>query len=79
MEREPLDPDSPLLGLPNVIVSPHVAGYSAEGARQLRERAAEIALQVALGGLPERDVVVNRDLYDRLAALPELAGVARHA
>jgi len=78
MEREPLDPDNPLLGLANVIVTPHVAGYSAEGSRQLRERAAEIALQVALGGLPERDVVVNRDLYDRLAALPELAGVPRH-
>jgi phosphoglycerate dehydrogenase-like enzyme len=61
-----------------VIVTPHVAGHSAEGMRQLRERAAEIALQVALGGLPERDVVVNRDLYDRLAAMPELAGVPRH-
>src|SRR5690348_6921919 len=48
MEREPLDPDNPLLGLANVIVTPHVAGYSAEGSRQLRERAAEIALQVAL-------------------------------
>jgi phosphoglycerate dehydrogenase-like enzyme len=79
MEGEPLDPDSPLLGLPNVIVSPHVAGYSVEGSRQLRERAAEIALQVALGGLPQRHVVVNRDLYDRLVALPELAGVPRPA
>jgi len=77
MEREPLDPDSPLLGLRNVIVSPHVAGSSIEGIRRLRERAAEIALQVAMGGLPERQVVVNKDLYDRLAALPELAGVPR--
>jgi phosphoglycerate dehydrogenase-like enzyme len=77
MEHEPLDPDSPLLGMENVIVSPHVAGYSVEGGRRLRERAAEIALQVALGGLPERHVVVNKDLYDLLAALPELAGVPR--
>jgi phosphoglycerate dehydrogenase-like enzyme len=77
MEREPLPADSPLTGMDNVILSPHVAGSSAQGARQLRERAAEIALQVALGGLPQRHVVVNRDLYDRLAALPELAGVPR--
>ncbi len=77
MEREPLEPGSPLLELDNVIVSPHVAGHSAEGIRRLRERAGEIALQVALGGLPERHVVVNKDLYDRLLELPELAGVPR--
>jgi D-3-phosphoglycerate dehydrogenase / 2-oxoglutarate reductase len=77
MEHEPLGPDSPLLRLDNVILSPHVGGYSEEGRRQLRERVAEIALQVALGGLPSRDVVVNKGLYDRLAALPELAGLPR--
>lgn len=77
MEREPLDPASPLVGMSNVILSPHVAGYSAEGSRQLRERAAEIALQVARGGLPQRHVVINKDLYDRLVRLPELSGVPR--
>jgi phosphoglycerate dehydrogenase-like enzyme len=79
MEREPLDPASPLVGMPNVILCPHVAGYSVEGSRQLRERGAEIALQVAQGGLPQRHVVVNKDLYDRLVRLPELAGVPRPA
>jgi hypothetical protein len=54
-----------------------VAGYSQEGIRRLRERAAEIALQVARGGLPDRHVVVNKDLYDRLVALPELREVAQ--
>jgi D-3-phosphoglycerate dehydrogenase len=77
MEREPLAPDSLLPRMTNVILSPHVAGYSEEGIRRLRERAAEIAVQVALGALPERRVVVNKDLYDRLAALPELADVPR--
>lgn len=78
MEGEPLPADSPLMGMSNVILSPHVAGHSEEGRVRLRERAGELALQVALGGLPERRAVVNRDLYDRLAALPELADVPRH-
>jgi D-3-phosphoglycerate dehydrogenase / 2-oxoglutarate reductase len=77
MEQEPLDPASPLAGMENVILAPHVAGYSEQGIRQLRTRGAEIALQVAGGRLPERKVVVNKDLYDQLAALPELAGVPR--
>lgn len=76
-EEEPLAPDSPLHALDNVILSPHVAGYAEEGVRQLRSRAAEIALQVALGGLPQRHVVINKGLYDQLAALPELAAVPR--
>jgi D-3-phosphoglycerate dehydrogenase len=77
MEQEPLDPASPLTSMENVILCPHVAGYSEEGIRQLRTRGAEIALQVARGGLPERKVVINRGLYDELAALPELEGVPR--
>lgn len=77
VEQEPLDPASPLIGMQNVILAPHVAGYSEQGIRQLRTRGAEIALQVAGGRLPERKVVINKDLWDRLAALPELAGVPR--
>jgi phosphoglycerate dehydrogenase-like enzyme len=77
MEQEPLAADSPLVTMPNVILSAHVGGYSQEGSRRLRERAAEIALQVARGGLPDRHVVVNKDLYDRLVALPELREVAQ--
>ena len=77
MEQEPLDPQSQLIGMDNVILCPHVGGYSEEGILQLRKRGAEIALQVALGGLPERKVVVNKGLYDELAGLPELVGVPR--
>ncbi len=77
MEVEPLDPQSPLITMENVILAPHVAGYSEQGVSQLRSRAAEIALQVALGGLPQRHVVINKGLYDQLAALPELAAVPR--
>jgi D-3-phosphoglycerate dehydrogenase / 2-oxoglutarate reductase len=77
VEQEPLDPESPLARMDNVILCPHVGGYSEEGILQLRKRGAEIALQVALGGLPERKVVVNKGLYDELAGLPELVGVPR--
>ena len=77
VESEPLSPDSLLIELDNVILSPHVAGYSEEGVRHQRTRAAEIALQVVQGGLPQRGCVVNKDLYDELAALPELADVPR--
>ena len=77
MEVEPLDPASPLIEMENVILSPHVAGYSEQGARLMRSRAGEIALQVASGSLPQRHVVVNKGLFDQLAAMPELAGVPR--
>jgi D-3-phosphoglycerate dehydrogenase len=76
-EQEPLPADSPLLQMDNVVLIPHLASYSEEGDHLHRLRVAQIALQVARGGLPERKVVINKGLYDRLAALPELADVPR--
>ena len=76
-EREPIGADHPLASLEQVILTPHAASQSVEGAQQLRRRAQEIATSVALGGLPERKVVVNKALYDRIAAMPELANVPR--
>jgi D-3-phosphoglycerate dehydrogenase / 2-oxoglutarate reductase len=78
MEVEPLPADSPLIGLDNVVLSAHIAGTSVEGHHRMRTRAGEIALQVASGGLPQRHMVVNKGLYDTLAALPELATVQRY-
>ena len=34
MEQEPFDPESPLLSLPNVVVTPHVAGVTAQAAER---------------------------------------------
>ncbi len=76
-EVEPLPPGSPLLSMDNVVLAPHLASYSDEGDYLHRLRVAQIALQVARGGLPERKVVINKGLYDRLAALPELATIPR--
>ncbi len=78
MEVEPLPADSPLLELDNVILSAHIAGTSVEGHHAMRTRAGELALQVAGGGLPQRHMVVNKGLYDTLAALPALATVPRN-
>ena len=67
--------DSPLLSMPNVMLTPHIASYSQEGDIAHQARTAEILLQVVKGGLPERKVVVNKDLYDQLAASLEAAPV----
>jgi D-3-phosphoglycerate dehydrogenase / 2-oxoglutarate reductase len=77
-EHEPVAADNPLLEMPNVILAPHLASYSEEGDARHQERTAEIALQVVGGGLPERKVVVNKNLYDQLAAQlqPAQAGAA---
>ena len=77
-EIEPLDPASPLLQLENVIVTPHLGSYSDEGDAVHRRRVGQLLLQAASGGLPERKVILNKALYDRVASLPECAGVPRY-
>jgi D-3-phosphoglycerate dehydrogenase len=77
-ETEPLDPRSPLTELEDVILAPHLGSYSVEGVVLHRQRVGRLALQAATGGLPERKVILNKDLYDRVAALPECARVTRY-
>jgi D-3-phosphoglycerate dehydrogenase len=77
-ETEPLDPRSPLAQLDDVVLTPHLGSYSVEGVIQHRRRVGNLVLQMANGGLPERKVILNKTLYDRVAALPECAGVRRH-
>jgi D-3-phosphoglycerate dehydrogenase len=77
MEVEPLPADSPLNQLDNVILAPHLASFSDEGVYLHQLRVAKIILDVAHGKLPERKIVINKALYDQIAALPELANVER--
>lgn len=50
--QEPIDPDDPLLALPNVVVTPHVAGATQEMQQRLAELSAANIRLVAAGQLP---------------------------
>lgn len=57
LSQEPPSPDHPLLGLDNVIVTPHAAFYSQEAIADLQTRAARHVAQALTGEVP--DHVVN--------------------
>lgn len=73
-EVEPVAADSPLLKMPDVILTSHIASYSEEGDVAHQARTLEILTNVVQGNLPERKVVINKDLYDALA--PQVQGAA---
>ena len=58
-EEEPVDPDLPLLSLPNVLVSPHSAALSAETARRMGLVAAQNVID-GLAGQLNPELVFNR-------------------
>ena len=58
---EPLQ-DSPLRGLDNVVLSPHLAAYSREGLRETGLLAARAVLAVLAGGRPEPSQWVNPEV-----------------
>lgn len=53
---EPLRPDHPLVGIPNVILTPHVAGVTEEGMMNMAVTAAEDVLRVLRGERPKYPV-----------------------
>ena len=61
--EEPLPPTHPLLALPNVTVSGHIAFYSEESLEQMRRDAAEQVAQALEGSVPA--FLVNREVLDR--------------
>jgi D-3-phosphoglycerate dehydrogenase / 2-oxoglutarate reductase len=48
LEREPIPPDDPLIGMPNVVLTPHAAFYSEESLIEMKRKVSERALAVLL-------------------------------
>lgn len=67
-EQEPIAPDNPLLRLDNVVLSPHVAGYSDENLELGWRLSVEAALDFAQGRWPRS--VVNRGVTPRWTLSP---------
>lgn len=59
MEQEPPAPNDPLLQLSNVLLTPHMAGYSEESFDDTRERCAEGVVKALEGQMPQG--VLNPD------------------
>jgi D-3-phosphoglycerate dehydrogenase len=60
LAQEPPDPSNPLLHRPNVLVTPHAAGYSDEVVGDLQRLAVEEIVTVFRGGLPAEIGWANR-------------------
>jgi D-3-phosphoglycerate dehydrogenase len=56
LETEPPPPDDPILAAPGVLLTPHVAHYSAESFDAVRDRAIENIVRVLSGGEPLHSV-----------------------
>jgi len=52
-EQEPLGPDHPFIGLPNVVLSGHVGWYSKDAVKELQTRGAQEIVRVLSGGIPQ--------------------------
>lgn len=70
-EVEPVDPDDPILQLPNVVVTPHALCWTDECERIMGESVLRSIQEVAAGKVPTN--VVNREAASHPAQLARLA------
>jgi D-3-phosphoglycerate dehydrogenase len=69
-EKEPIDPDNPLLKMENVVVLPHSAFYSDVSSRRLRTSVGQEAARVISGKWPRN--VVNRTVKPKIEMVKEI-------
>ncbi|MCE2396661.1 dehydrogenase, partial [Candidatus Poribacteria bacterium] len=62
-EQEPVDPDNPILGMDNVVVSPHSLCHTDEYYKLAWSGKLRQAVQILRGEIPEE--LVNREVLDR--------------
>ncbi|HPL99657.1 MAG TPA: hydroxyacid dehydrogenase [Bacillota bacterium] len=60
---EPVSADNPMRNMENVVLTPHVAGYTAESLRRISEQCTQNCIQALKGEIPE--FVVNRDVLPK--------------
>jgi D-3-phosphoglycerate dehydrogenase / 2-oxoglutarate reductase len=63
LEQEPIPAGSPLLSLPNLILTPHAAWYSENSTEDLKRKVAEAVVAALRAKRP--DSVVNPEVYER--------------
>ena len=61
-DREPPDPANPLFKLPNIVLSPHMAGVTAEAMERMAVEAAKNVLSV-FDGAPRAENAVNPEVF----------------
>ncbi len=68
-EKDPIDPDNPLLKMDHVIVTPHTASYCDAAFKRLRISVGQEAVRVAQGKWPRN--VVNEDVKPKVNLVKE--------
>jgi phosphoglycerate dehydrogenase-like enzyme len=63
LEEEPLNPGNPLLGMSNVIITPHIAGISVQSSSQRGEEIAKRILDIFAGKIPKG--LVNPEVWPK--------------
>lgn len=64
LETEPINPDNPLLKLPNVYVVPHIGGYGKYSLRKMDEKMVEDIEKLINGQIP--DQIVNPEVIGKI-------------